>query len=517
MCGPKASLNVRVANLHIRALFIPNMPGPAPRQAWSKGWLVVGLILGLMITFVFTLGVWHYVRQVCGAGEMPTHALGTNKSGVVAAYPRLSWKKGGSGRLIALLIPVLCFTWYFLPRLPNNMDFADQLVWELISATFSTLGNPQDEDGEPNADPRVFGVQARGVKRPLSGEKVNDPSVIIRHDHFPEVSCGNLTPDGRTLVTIGVNGIIKFWDVGSNQERRSLPALGHSAARIASALGQAANPHTLLQVCWTAGTRPRLKAAAVSPSGKTVAVASTDQEIRILDIETGHLLGELRGHTLQITGLAYSPDGQTLASAAGDRLGAGQLKLWNMATGKERVPIEPFKQRLRALSFAPDGNTLAVASGDNTAQIVDMHSGKVLASFGQPSYAHSVAFSPDGKRLAVASGPKGYVRIHELNGCKQQQGFQAPSGYSVGHLEFSRDGKGLLAPCIDGTVVIWDVSKPEAQVVATLTGHHGNVRFAVFFPDGQTVASADDREILLWRVSCDPAVESRPHEAIASR
>jgi WD40 repeat protein len=111
-----------------------------------------------------------------------------------------------------------------------------------------------------------------------------------------------------------------------------------------------------------------------------------------------------------------------------------------------------------------------------------------------------VAFSPDGKQLAMTYDDEGYVRIYEVKGSKLRSGFQAP-GKLISGLQFSADGKQLLTPCGDGSAVLWDVSQPQVRAARTLKGHKGPVWFAVFFPDGQTIATGgEDRRICLWSV-----------------
>ena len=231
--------------------------------------------------------------------------------------------------------------------------------------------------------------------------------------HSQSIVCGAVTPDGKTLVSGDWDGTIKIWNIAADKERTTL----HSPA-------------------------PGLQALAVSPDGKTFATAASDRVVRVWNIATGGPRTELHGHAGEITALAYSPDGQTLASAGGNRFQPGELKLWDLATGAERVPVEPFKLRLWGLAYAPDGKSVAVPVGDGTAQTVDTATGKVLATFTHPSYAHGVTFSPDGQLLAVGYGDGGDVHIHELESGKLRSHLQAPAGNYVGRLEFARDGKG---------------------------------------------------------------------------
>ncbi len=84
--------------------------------------------------------------------------------------------------------------------------------------------------------------------------------------------------------------------------------------------------------------------------------------------------------------VAFSPDGKALASAGGNFGKAGELKIWDLATGKERTQIAPFAQDLWDVAWSPDGKRVAVACRDGYAMVVDggrtrQRGGRSVATF----------------------------------------------------------------------------------------------------------------------------------------
>jgi WD40 repeat protein len=144
---------------------------------------------------------------------------------------------------------------------------------------------------------------------------------------------------------------------------------------------------------------------AFSPDGQRLASAN-GETVTLWDATTGHEVFDLRGHSGPVQSVAFSPDGQRLASAGGQSFVGkpGEVKLWDATTGQDILTLRGHTDPVFSVAFSPDGQRLASTSGDRTVRLWDATTGQeVLNLRGHTSSVFSVAFSPDGQRLASAS------------------------------------------------------------------------------------------------------------------
>jgi WD40 repeat protein len=98
-----------------------------------------------------------------------------------------------------------------------------------------------------------------------------------------------------------------------------------------------------------------------SSVGQRLAAGSNDHTVKIWDSMTGKELFALKGHAGLVCSVAFSPDGQRLASASGR-----QVMIWDTATGKELFALNGHAGDVRSVAFSPDGKCLASANEDGS-------------------------------------------------------------------------------------------------------------------------------------------------------
>jgi RNA polymerase sigma factor (sigma-70 family) len=240
-------------------------------------------------------------------------------------------------------------------------------------------------------------------------------------------------------------------------------------------------------------------ATAFSPDGKILAVGGSSVRdkgtIRLWDTSTGQETQRLVESANDPSRLAFSPDGRSLASISG-----GTLRLWEVSTGQpfwswtflDESPPQPPNAKddpLHDVAFSPDGQTLAVAAGDETIRFRATATGKELRRLKDD--ASSLAFSPNGKTLAAYHTKKKSVSLWDLDADKRLHTLMQPS--TIRSIAFSPDGLSLAVHVSwkeyyrtppDDKIILWNVL--EGKELRQLNGHefYEHIQFA---PDGKSL------------------------------
>src|SRR6185503_7931624 len=251
----------------------------------------------------------------------------------------------------------------------------------------------------------------------------------------------------------------------------------------------------------TAPPRRPILAAAWSPSLKLLALARHG-EVELFSPETRTVVRKLMGHRGQVNALAFSADGKTLASAAGEPGLFGEAKLWDASEGKLLRTFEGHRDAIYAIAIAPDGKTLGTGSYDQKIKLWEIDTGKELHTLSAHNGAiFDLAFRPDGKILASASADR-TVKLWNVATGKRTDTLSQPLK-ELYALTWSSSGRRLFAGGIDNRIRVWEVSEAAAETTNPLLhskfAHEGAILNLVLSPDGKSLlSSADDGTVKLF-------------------
>jgi WD40 repeat protein len=322
------------------------------------------------------------------------------------------------------------------------------------------------------------------------------------------------TRDGKTLVSAAwdLSNNICVWDIASGKKQRQFKGhknviTGLELTPDGRHLISSSQDYTIRMWDFASGKELRrmncyASGISLSPDGRTLAAAAG--EVLLWDIQTG---GELRrfGRTAGPLprAVAYAPDGKTLAVVNGS-----QVSLWDPTAGKEQRRVKDLLRAVNAVAYSPDSKTLVTAGGGGEqdgafvknflaeVKTWEVATGRVrLACKGHSMWANGAAFSPDGRTLASAGGDFS-TRLWDVRTGREVSRFTGHS-HEVTCLAYTPDGGTLCSSSQDGTVRVWDAVR--ARELAVLHGHKKEVMALSLTPDGKTLASGGlDGRVLLW-------------------
>jgi WD40 repeat protein len=355
---------------------------------------------------------------------------------------------------------------------PDNKFLASYRTGEHRAGSFEARARTMPVDLLPEGEIKIWNVSANALVRT---HKIKGKSIIIG-SHFSH--------DTKRLHFVDDN-VHKIWDVMTGQVVFTLPKeergreclLGPSGAFVAETIfdnvkevnGRPEYSSRTVKIREIATGREIIalkedaskdvRALAFSPDEKRLAIArglagSKRTEVNIWSIRTGREMFSLKGHTSEVTALAFSLDGKRLATGS-----SNSVKIWDAVSG--RFMRGAPSHHLWTLKFSPDGKRLVSATYTNEITVWDVQTGSIaftLREDKQRTGGPCVCFSPDGCRLAGSWGDQ-LVRIWDTSTGQELLSLTGHSS-SVRAVAFSPDGTKLVSASSDGMVKIWTATAP---------------------------------------------------------
>jgi WD40 repeat protein len=299
---------------------------------------------------------------------------------------------------------------------------------------------------------------------------------------FPEASpvlAADFLPDGKSMAVAELEGegklLLKLYDMETEKELRS----------------------------WIVPSDGVLNKIVFSPDRQHVVVADPrlpgDRQkstATLWDLWSGTAVTTFKGHNVEISALAYSSDGMTLA--IGDM--AGTVKLWDVVTGMNKLILNTHSSNIISVTFSPNGQRLATTDESRLVRLWNTHTGQALPPLvNHAGLIKDVAFFLNDQQL-LTTGTDGKLQIWNVT-TGHVRPITTHSGYSKS-VVLSPDGKTIATGDTDRSVRLWDIE--SGQRLATILAHGSSINSIAWSPDGKYIVSASsDSTVKEWNVRAE--------------
>jgi eukaryotic-like serine/threonine-protein kinase len=315
---------------------------------------------------------------------------------------------------------------------------------------------------------------------PATQTTVNNKNVLIFTGHLASVNALTWSPDGKLIASASDDTFVQIFDAISGKRKLIYTGHSEEVAAVSwSPNGKfiaSGGQDGTVQV-WDAtngrtifiykGHTDRVNGVSWSSDSRQIVSGSEDKTVRVWNAAGGALSFNFRGHTAGVLCVGWQPDESSVASGSWD----GTLRDWatvqhgnHFNAGEQIFSYGGHgKFEIYALAWSPDGNFIASAGADQTVQISSGSDGTPSLPYftAHRSNQHinpvrSVSWSPDGS--SIASGDTyGTVYVWTVAGRKIIFTYQGQKG-AVNSVAWSPDGKMIASADSDSTVHVWQPS-----------------------------------------------------------
>ncbi|EUB98257.1 WD-40 repeat-containing protein [Rhizobium sp. CF080] len=318
--------------------------------------------------------------------------------------------------------------------------------------------------------------------------RANDGSPIRILSHGEEVVRAALfLLDGKTVVSASSGGLIWVWNTESDAPPRRLPIHEED-----------------------------ITAIDLSPDGTRLAIASTDGTAKVLDIENGQVIADLKHEQFAalvsivpgppiVRSAVFSEDGQRVVTAI-----EGRIRLWDAIGGdlKQEINLNPdrYSMPITTASFSAAGRHLLVRTDSSVFLLDPLSNAERLTLRGQGSSVLAAAYSPNGRVLVTGYENFDAIAWDTISGKKLfSLGKEAGSCFSI---VFSPAGDRFATASFDRIARYWDAE--TGQLVATFPHDGLTLKRVDISPDGTMLLTTGGNKVKIWKIKSQELMKAIP-------
>lgn len=316
-----------------------------------------------------------------------------------------------------------------------------------------------------------------GSPPPAQHTKVNNTNALIFTGHLASVNAVTWSPDGKLIASASDDTFVQVFDASSGQRKLIYTGHTEEVAAVAwspdgkfiasggqDGTAQVWNATSKAQALVYRQHADRVNGLSWSSDSRLIASGSEDKTVQVWGAFDGTVAFDFLGHTGGVLCVGWQPDDSSVASGSWD----GTLRDWATVQHGDHFNAgdEIFSygghgtNEVYALAWSPDGNFIASAGADQTVQLSNGIDGTPRPQFftGHRSTLHvnpvrAVSWSPDGNFIASGDSD-GVVYVWRVAGRKTVFTYRGHKG-AVNALAWSPDGKKIASASADSTVQVW--------------------------------------------------------------
>lgn len=282
-------------------------------------------------------------------------------------------------------------------------------------------------------------------------------------------------PGGTLLTSMGLDGVIKLWDLASSSCVSSMRA------------------HGLVGTLMT-----------WSPDGAYIASGSSDRMVKIWNPEKEQCLLTLLGHEGPIKAIFWSQDTLHLVSVSWSveegrfsKFSPLTIKVWDRIVGQCVLTLEGDDSQIRTAFPSYDGKSIVTVTCDGRIKAWKVFSSQWISTRNfYPRFDSLDIWSHDGHSLIHSDWLSNTISILDPVSWESIATIETDKGIHITYLALSHNGKLLASASAEGFIEVWDLT--TRKCVSRLEGHAESISLVVWLRDGRLVSASSDRTIKTW-------------------